>query len=339
VVGSEVIARLDKRRREMFAAVLEADRRVDIEAELMPRFAGPKTRVRDFKRRMLADLLGYRMERGERVELGPPLLEMDEAGETVAPVPQWFENLQKVRKAAGEIKDEQLQAEKIARQRERFHNPPPEADPVPDTPGPEEKRRLLEGAEARDAASRLAEQRSKAGMTVEVFIDDTLAQLGRIRLRLLRDLWRDRGGDPSHVWKAVQAGRCKLERLAEHDNELFVFPPSERDNPELAEVVDLRPRTPESEPTLEPEAEPEHYLPNGCLDLGCDCPDCSARAPRYARPYQAGCAADDPTHGDTRPAGRFEDVAARAERGSPRSRARGERRAVHLPLSRPRSRL
>jgi hypothetical protein len=286
VVASEVVARLGKRRGEVIRLSLLAGSWLDIASEVMPRCATPKTRLRDFRRRVLADLQGFRIKGGERIELGPQIIEVNEAGTHMRLVPQWFENLRVVREAADEIEDEKLQADKIARQRERFHNPPPKADPVPGMPSLAEKRRMLEEAEARDAVSRIAEQRSKVGMTVEVFVYDALARLGHIRLGLLREAWGDMGGDPRHVWKAVQSMQCKLERLTLYGNALFVFPPSERENPEPAEVVDLRPRVPEPEPTLKPE--PERPSSNDCLDLGCDCLDCSARAPRYARPYQAG---------------------------------------------------
>jgi hypothetical protein len=61
----------------------------------------------------------------------------------------------------------------------------------------------------------------------EAFVRDRLARLGRIRLGLLQDVWRDEGGDPWTIRPAVEALGCRVERLPEYENEPFVFPPAE----------------------------------------------------------------------------------------------------------------
>ena len=50
---------------------------------------------------------------------------------------------------------------------------------------------------------------------------------GRMRLSLLRDVWRDEGGDPWTVSAAVEALGCRVERLPEFGNRRFVYPPAE----------------------------------------------------------------------------------------------------------------
>jgi len=56
---------------------------------------------------------------------------------------------------------------------------------------------------------------------------DRLAELGRIRLALLQDIWRDEGGDPWTIPQAVEALGCRVEELPEYDDRKFVFAPVE----------------------------------------------------------------------------------------------------------------
>ena len=74
-----------------------------------------------------------------------------------------------------------------------------------------------------DEQARIEEQRRKVGITAEVFISDRLKELGRIRLGLLREIWIERGGRPSHILPAVHKLGCRIERFAEYDNALFVL--------------------------------------------------------------------------------------------------------------------
>jgi hypothetical protein len=61
----------------------------------------------------------------------------------------------------------------------------------------------------------------------EAFVRDRLRSLERIRLELLQDVWRDEGGDAQTIPLAVEALGYRVERLAEFDNEPFVFAPAE----------------------------------------------------------------------------------------------------------------
>jgi hypothetical protein len=61
----------------------------------------------------------------------------------------------------------------------------------------------------------------------ETFVRDRLAELGRIRLALLQDIWHDAGGDPWSIPRAVEALGCRVEELPEFDNRRFVFAPME----------------------------------------------------------------------------------------------------------------
>ena len=202
------------------------------EGELWGKFGSEKSRLRDFRRTWLERPL----EDGVLVRDGTRIL----------PAADWREALERVRERTDEEEDNRLQSEKYAERRRKYLQAKDTvADPTPRTPGKENVRHLLQDAEQRDEVARLEEQRSKVGVAVEVFIHDTLANLGKIRMGLLMELWRDKGGNDVHVWPAVRRLGCKLEKLPEHDNALFVFPsviartePTSRE--QLATVVPIR---------------------------------------------------------------------------------------------------
>jgi Domain of unknown function (DUF3854) len=171
VVSSVAIARLGKKRGEIVRYLVRAGEREVTVPELMERFtSSPKTerarakRAWDFKRDCLADLQGFRMQKttkvdrqtleevgADRTDLGPPIIEID--GDIVRLTPEWRENLEIRRTLGEEQEDASIQAEKIARERERFHNPEkagPVAELTPDMPAREEVRRILRAAAERD---------------------------------------------------------------------------------------------------------------------------------------------------------------------------------------------
>jgi hypothetical protein len=86
----------------------------------------------------------------------------------------------------------------------------------------ESKARGLAAMKERAAAAAKAEELRRA----EAFVRDRFQALDRIRLGLLQDLWRDEGGDPLTIPPAVEALGYRVERLAEFDNERFVFAPA-----------------------------------------------------------------------------------------------------------------
>jgi hypothetical protein len=246
------------------------------------------------------------------VELGPPIIEID--GDDVRLVPKWRENLDEIRRCAEEEEDERLQAEKIARQRERFHNPKkagPEAEPTPKTPEREEVHRILQAAKERDKATRVELRRDKVGVDVGEFIQATLAGLGRIRMSLLREVWQDEGGNPAYIAQAVKDLGCRLEQPPGY--ELFVYPPKapkpepeaepERAiEPEPAPVLPLRPSRKAATPPTSSGGQVVQFRRyeegTGVLttpvpsaedwrghDLDCGCGDCLYPPPKYARPY------------------------------------------------------
>jgi len=87
----------------------------------------------------------------------------------------------------------------------------------------EQRQAGLAAIAERAVAAAKAEELRKA----EAFVRERLAELGRIRLALLQDIWHDEGGDPWTIPQAVEALGCRVEELSEFDNRRFVFPPLE----------------------------------------------------------------------------------------------------------------
>lgn len=291
VVHSDYFRRYGSRREEIIRYIIEtggAD-----EVALWEKFGSEKSRLRDFRRTWIKPML----DDGVFVQ----------DGASVLPSPGWPEALERVRDRTLEEEDNRRQSEKyVERRRKYLQAKDTKVDPTPELPGEEKVRELFRDMEQRDEAARIEEQRSKAGVTVEVFIHDTLEQMGKVRMGLLRELWADKGGDPSHVWHAVRSLGCKLERLPEHDNSLFVFPPIKREadsenltKPPPAPVVELRPEkhanlaplkttegARENHPATvaglrDPDPPPDDWRDH---PLDCECEACAFPVPSYARP-------------------------------------------------------
>jgi DNA-binding MarR family transcriptional regulator len=308
VVDSYVIARLGKRRGEILRYLVKAGGSASI-PDLVERFgtAAQKKRPRDFKRRQLPPLQGFRTQKTkkmqqvdeetweevevDRVDLGPPIVDID--GDIVRLTPEWRENLEEVRTAAEEQEDARLQAERYALQRESFHSPKKAAaEPTPEMPDRLRIRRIVSASAERDEAARIEEQHRNVGVTAEIFIKGKLLELERVRLNLLREVWQNEGGDPSHILSAAYHLGCSIERLPEYGNELFVFPArpkrAERADRELpATVIDLLVRQKPAEVAkVKRTAAKLPKKVNGVFAHGplCECDWCEDEpSPRYAR--------------------------------------------------------
>ena len=120
-----------KKRFEIVRYVVANGERASRE-DLLERFGGPNTTWRDFKKQVLADLLGARRSyQGQHLSVGPPVLELDEDG--VHCVENWLEALEEHRTIGQEQEaaDEQQRrhlAQSIAyREHLNGKNPPDEA--------------------------------------------------------------------------------------------------------------------------------------------------------------------------------------------------------------------
>jgi hypothetical protein len=196
----------------------------------------------------LGRLMGVRprdLVRRKRAEKGRNglLIWPDEAGiirvdgDTVSLTPDWLDQLEEQRERGEEIEADG-RAEEDRKRRNRAYREyladcrrGRAAASKPSAAGLEAIRRSHEQREAglaaiaeRAAAAAKSEELRKA----EAFVRNRLAELGRIRLSLLQDIWHDEGGDPWTIPQAVEALGCRVEELPEFDNRRFVFPPAER---------------------------------------------------------------------------------------------------------------
>src|SRR5215207_729288 len=173
-------------------------------------------RPRDVRRRILPML----------VDAG--IVEID--GHVLHLAANWSERLESARVAGGE-----LEADELAERRRKLNscaylrrNEAPKSQPS--AAGLEAIRRSHE--QRRTGLAAIAERAAAAAKSEEVrkaeaFVRDRLAELGRIRLALLQDIWHDAGGDPWSIPRAVEALGCHVEELPEFDNRRFVFAPME----------------------------------------------------------------------------------------------------------------
>lgn len=224
-------------------------------------------------------------------------------GDTVSLTPGWLTALERQRGLG-----EELEAESVARRRYRdkahaYHN----RDKVPESKPSAAGLKLIKGANAKRRAhlretARADAERRKAGPppALVALISGKLRQLGRLRMGLLIELAADKGHDHRIVPEVVGGMGCRVERLAEYDDAEFVFAPAPvpaptpeptpapAPAPEPAPTIEARsaptPRpapAPARKPPPAPDPEPVEH------GLACECPECVAPAPVYARPARS----------------------------------------------------
>ena len=171
----------------------------------------------DFRNRYLEEL----------AELG--IVELSEEGSRgekaiVRLTEEWRRRFDERREMGGELSASRRQAAKHRRDKEGFYTPH-QADPEPPAMDREKWERVLEERRRGDEEARIEEQRRKVGVTAEVFVHDRVAELGRVRFELLREVWVDSGGKSGDIWPALRRLGCRMMRLPEYGNRLFVFLP------------------------------------------------------------------------------------------------------------------
>jgi|SRR5215207_1152 len=296
VADSHYVWRLGEQRAEIMRHALEAGPRVPV-ADLMLRFASERARQRDFVRRVLRPLTGWRFDKDPatgkvtEVNIGPPLaeLERDPDGTLMfCPRSDWLEALEEHRKQTHEIEDARRQSMKHADQRKNYRERrSAPTDPTPELAGPEKVQEIVEAAEKREQVACVEEQRRKVGTTPETFLADALHDASGFGWRELRALWIAKGGKPEGLRRAV---KHPYRFWREHDSgPLYV---EKRMTSEATE--------PEREPTPlsflpEPPAV-QHDNPATIAGLGaepvenwrshsldCECVSCASPMPSYAR--------------------------------------------------------
>lgn len=175
-----------------------------------------RKRPRDVKRRILPML----------EDAG--IIEVD--GDAIRLAADWLEKLEEERERKGEISRAKEQREDHRKQSKRYRD---YLDSVKRLPSRASRDAVKRGHESRAAglaaeAKRAAEaKKAEEQRRAEAFVRDRLRELGRIRLALLQDIWRDEGGDPWTIPQAVEALGCRVEELPEFGNRQFVFPSAE----------------------------------------------------------------------------------------------------------------
>jgi len=265
VLFSQYFYRLSKTRWEILAYLLDAGG-VAHEDELLARFGSKTTRLRDFRKRRLAPLQGWRFRSdGERVETGLPIIEVGEDG-TVSLLPEWRESLEQHRQSTDEDGDHERQKAAYAENRRKYR----ERDR---SPADEQPHRLLGKARnRRNARARAAEERErwaererqKVGVSVADFLaaeaDEDHGYGPRVDDAIQR--WRLlHGGSEAQMWAAVRHGPFVPRRV---HGELYIDP---------------RPRDGPAAP--DPDPEPERTMPvkvDGIYvhDAVCECEWCAA---------------------------------------------------------------
>jgi hypothetical protein len=175
-----------------------------------------RKRPRDVRRRILKPI----------EEAG--VIEVD--GEVIRLTADWIARLEEERERKGEVSQAQKQREKHRKQRERYRDYLKSVKQLPSRASREAVKRAHEARETGFAAEReraTAAAKAEEQRKAEAFVRDRLRELGRIRLALLQDIWRDEGGDAWTIPQVVKAMGYRVEELPEFDNRRFVFPPLE----------------------------------------------------------------------------------------------------------------
>jgi hypothetical protein len=175
-----------------------------------------RKRARDVRRRVLPML----------EDAG--VIEVD--ADTLRLAADWSERVEAARVAGGELEADELAERRRKLNSRAYHRRNEAPKSQPSAAGLEAIRRSHE--QRRTGLAAIAERAAAAAKSEEVrkaeaFVRDRLAELGRIRLALLQDIWHDAGGDPWSIPRAVEALGCRVEELPEFDNRRFVFAPME----------------------------------------------------------------------------------------------------------------
>lgn len=229
VVDSEYIYRLGKPRQELVMWLLDNGGEAD-EEELLERFGSRSTRLRDFRRRRIAPVLGHRYTRDKvtgaeiRIEIGPPIVECSNSG-MVRLLPEWREALEEHRRKTGELGDNERQEERYRRQSEAYRNRDrtPASEQTSPLRGKEEVARLVEERRKEERARWIEEQRQKVGETAATFLADEMADVIGVRFRDARERWVRRGGRVEDLRLAVLYGPFLFQRVAADLGEIYVY--------------------------------------------------------------------------------------------------------------------
>jgi hypothetical protein len=289
VVDSEYVYRLAKTRQEVLMHLLDVGGAAS-EAELLERFGSKSTRPRDFHRRKIAPLIGWRYTRDKetgaecRLETGPQIVSCEDG--MVRILPEWREALEQHRKQTGELEDNRRQEHRYRDQSKAYRNrdrtPAGEEGPLR---GKEAVARMVAEREREDAERWVEEQRQKVGETAATFLADEMAGISAVRFKDVRHRWQQRGGRVEDLRPAVLYGPFKFKR--EDDGDLYVHHADGQDRPAGPTERMFRERMAQQEEEVaRPEPERKPPMVEGVYqhDPLCGCMWCEAPLqPSYAR--------------------------------------------------------
>ncbi len=225
VVDSDYVYRLAKPRQEVLMYLLDCEGGEATETELLDRFGSKSTRLRDFRRRKIEPLMGWRYTRDKgtgaerRLETGPQIVSCE--GGVVRILPEWREALEEHRRQTGELEDNERQKDNYRRQSKAYRNRDrTPADKQPPLRGKEETRRIFAESAKRDKERWVEEQRQKVGETAATFLSDELAGISAVRYQDARQRWARRGGRVEDLRAAVLYGPWRFKR--EEDGDLYI---------------------------------------------------------------------------------------------------------------------
>jgi hypothetical protein len=225
VVDSDYVYRLAKPRQEVLMYLLDAGGEAT-QAALLERFGSRTTRPRDFHRRRIEPLMGWRYTRDKatgaerRLETGPALVACEEG--VVRILPEWREALEEHRKQTGELEDNRRQERRYRDQSKAYRTrdkTPADKQPSP-LRGKEETRRIFAESAERDKERWVEEQRQKVGTTAATFLADELEGISAVRYQDARQRWARRGGRVEDLRAAVLYGPWRFKR--EEDGDLYI---------------------------------------------------------------------------------------------------------------------
>jgi len=262
VVASDYVYRLGKRVWEVLAYLYSVGGSATVQ-ELRDELGGEKTRKRNFVRRRISPVLGYRYSKDKdtgqerRLDIGKPLAEYDAASGVVTLLPDWLERLEEYRHATDEHGDSERQRQRYRRARKAYRNrdrTPADTQPSP-LRGKDAMRPIVAERHREDAERYIEEERTKVGVTASVFLHDEMDGALGARYSDTAARWRNlHGGSESALQRAVRHGPFRFRRV---HGELYIEP--------------------------EREPKPERKLPpkvNGIYHHGpeCDCWLCASEA-------------------------------------------------------------
>jgi len=235
VVDSDYVYRLGKQRWEIVAYLVEHNGSAS-ESELLARFGSERTRLRDFRRRRVEPLLGWRYSKDKetgaerKLETGPPIVTCEHG--TVSLLPEWRAALKEHRKQTDEDGDTKRQRDRYQRQSAAYRNRDRKPADKQTSPllGKAAVRPVVADRRREDKQRWIEEQRTKVGMTASVFLSDEMDGGYGARFKDVVERWRNlHSGSTDALRQAVHHGPFMF-RVAGGD--LYIEPEPRAREPE-----------------------------------------------------------------------------------------------------------